>query len=559
MDGAGLYARGWARLRRSLSSIGARFMLVNAFLVLVPLAGLSFARTYERELLRSEEEGMVTLARTLGAVAAADVNDGKIVAHGTLEHAVRTAAGEMKAQIRVLDAEGAALIDTGAEAVQRQTNGRALLEFSPDSPSIRSILPDEGLLERGASVRRRYGSESDAWVPSPAPTSTRSAEPPPDSSSNFSNAPEVKKALAGSSGRYTRVPTEFRGVRLYVAEPVRATKDGPVVGVLYVSRTTYPVLVALYRARDGLYRVAGLSLIFAVGIAALLGFTIARPLRRLGQAAGRIARGERGVSLQMKGNDEIAELARAFDKMAHELDARLSYISDLSANVSHEFKTPIASIRGSAELLRDGAADDPEARERFLGHILADTERMTRLVSRLLELSRIEANTQQRLPVDFRALVEEEVDAFRSVGEDVRLVWDSDATLVRGLPDHLAAALRSLIENGLRHGGRAEDGQRGVVVTVVREGDRLRADVLDRGEGISEANLTKIWERFFTTQRDNGGTGIGLSIVRAVVEAHGGTVHVVSQQGQGACFSFRLPLLVGAPLGAGSPRGPSRA
>jgi two-component system, OmpR family, sensor histidine kinase ChvG len=537
---ASFVATAWTTLRRKLSSIGARFMLVNAFLVLVPLAGLSFARTYERELLRSEEEGMVTLARTLGAVAAADLVDGKIVVHGTLEQSVRTAAGELKAQIRVLDAQGVALIDTGAEAVQRQTNGRALLDFSPDSPSIRSILPDEGLLQRGANVRDRYSTTSDVWVPAPAPTSTRSVEPPPDSSGNFSNAPEVKKALTGASGRYTRVPTEFRGVRLYVAEPVRVGKDGPVVGVLYVSRTTYPVLVALYRARDGLYRVAGLSLIFAIGIAGLLGFTIARPLRRLGQAAGRIARGERGVSLQMKGNDEVAELARAFDKMAHELDARLSYISELSANVSHEFKTPIASIRGSAELLRDGAADDPEARERFLGHILTDTERMTRLVSRLLELSRIEASHEQRLPIDFRALVEEEVDGFRSVGENVRLVWASDAGLVLGLPNHLAAALRSLIENGLRHGDAD-----GVTVHVEREGNVLRTDVVDRGEGISEANLTKMWERFFTTQRAKGGTGIGLSIVRAVVEAHGGSVHAVSQPGQGACFSFRLPLLVG--------------
>jgi two-component system, OmpR family, sensor histidine kinase ChvG len=537
---ASFVANAWTTLRRKLSSIGARFMLVNAFLVLVPLAGLSFARTYERELLRSEEEGMVTLARTLGAVAAADLVDGKIVVHGTLEQSVRTAAGELKAQIRVLDAQGVALIDTGAEAVQRQTNGRALLDFSPDSPSIRSILPDEGLLQRGANVRDRYSTTSDVWVPAPAPTSTRSVEPPPDSSGNFSNAPEVKKALTGASGRYTRVPTEFRGVRLYVAEPVRVGKDGPVVGVLYVSRTTYPVLVALYRARDGLYRVAGLSLIFAIGIAGLLGFTIARPLRRLGQAAGRIARGERGVSLQMKGNDEVAELARAFDKMAHELDARLSYISELSANVSHEFKTPIASIRGSAELLRDGAADDPEARERFLGHILTDTERMTRLVSRLLELSRIEASHEQRLPIDFRALVEEEVDGFRSVGENVRLVWSSDAGLVLGLPNHLAAALRSLIENGLRHGNAD-----GVTVRVEREGNLLRTDVVDQGEGISEANLTKMWERFFTTQRAKGGTGIGLSIVRAVVEAHGGSVHAVSQPGQGACFSFRLPLLVG--------------
>jgi two-component system sensor histidine kinase ChvG len=165
---------------------------------------------------------------------------------------------------------------------------------------------------------------------------------------------------------------------------------------------------------------------------------------------------------------------------------------------------------------------------------------MTRLVSRLLELSRIEASHEVRLPVDYRVLVEEEIDAFRAAGKPVSLVWSSEAALLRGLPDHLVAALRSLIDNGLRHGNA-----QGVSVRVAREGEWLRTDVIDHGTGISQANLDKIWERFFTTERARGGTGIGLSIVRAVVEAHGGTVHVASTPGEGACFSFRLPLMVG--------------
>ena len=519
------------RLSTFVASIRTRFFLVNAFLVLVPLAGLSFARTYERELLRSEEDGMVAIARTLAAVAAADLDDGNIRLRGALPASVDAAARDLKAQVRVLDAEGKVLTDTGAEEVTKQTRGRALLRRVPEGGSIRSVLPEERSWSR---VPAASGSASSAGVPEEPGTSS------------YADAPEVKKALGGASGRFTRVPSEFRGVRLYVAEPVR--HEGRVVGVVYVSRTTYPVLVALYRARDGLYRVAALSLLFAVGIAAILGFTIARPLRQLGEAANRIARGERGVSLRMKGKDEIADLARAFDRMSHELDARLAYISELSANVSHELKTPIASIRGSAELLRDGAADDPVARDRFLGHILTDTERMTRLVSRLLELSRIEASDRVRLPCDYRALVEEEIDGLRESGKPVTLTWSSDASHVRGLPDHLSAALHSLLENALRHGG-----EQGVAVHVEREGDLLRTDVVDHGSGISQANLVKIWERFFTTERATGGTGIGLSLVRAVVEAHGGTVHVVSSPGEGAVFSFRLPLLVARGLRPAAP------
>jgi two-component system sensor histidine kinase ChvG len=517
------------RIGTLVASIRTRFLLVNAFLVLVPLAGLSFARTYERELLRSEEDGMVAIARTLSAVAASDLDGDQIVYRGALRASVAAAARDLRAQVRVLDAQGSPLADTGAEELPKQTKGRTLLEPSTEGARIRSILPED------MPASPPWPSTTSRLRLDSAPVETSTPEQP---RATFAGAPEVKKALGGASGRYTRVPAEFRGVRLYVAEPIK--HDERVVGVVYVSRTTYPVLVALYRARDGLYRVAGLSLFFAVVIAAVLGFTIARPLRQLGQAAGRIARGERGVSLRMKGNDEIAELARAFDTMSHELDARLSYISELSANVSHELKTPLASIRGSAELLRDGAADDPAARERFLGHILTDTERMTRLVSRLLELSRIEASHEVRLPVDYRVLVEEEIDAFRAAGKPVSLVWSSEAALLRGLPDHLVAALRSLIDNGLRHGNA-----QGVSVRVAREGEWLRTDVIDHGTGISQANLDKIWERFFTTERARGGTGIGLSIVRAEVEAHGGTVHVASTPGEGACFSFRLPLMVG--------------
>src|SRR5205823_3398892 len=148
------------------------------------------------------------------------------------------------------------------------------------------------------------------------------------------------------------------------------------------------------------------SLVLALAMALFFGLTISRPLARLTDAAQRIAGGERGVALKLKGRDEVAVLARAFDAMARELDARLGYISELAANVSHEFKTPIASIRGAAELLREGASDDPVARARFLGNILDDTDRLALLVTRLLELSRIEARPEPAVPLDYRALVE---------------------------------------------------------------------------------------------------------------------------------------------------------
>jgi two-component system, OmpR family, sensor histidine kinase ChvG len=310
------------------------------------------------------------------------------------------------------------------------------------------------------------------------------------------------------------------------------------VGVVYVSRTTYPVMVSLYRVRNGLERVALGSLAVALVVALFLAFTISRPLRKLTAAARRIAAGERGVALKLSGRDEVADLARNFDHMARELDARLGYISELAANVSHEFKTPIASIRGAAELLREGAADDPEARARFLDNILGDTDRLSRLVSRLLELSRIESSPEPATPLDYRALVEDVVERYRAAGHAVTLEYEARASHLLGRGDHLDSVLSNLLDNAARF----SDAGAPIVVRVrAGEASELVTDVVDRGRGISPQNLERVWDRFFTTARDEGGTGLGLAIVRAIVESHGGEVAARSEPGAGSTFSYTLP------------------
>jgi two-component system sensor histidine kinase ChvG len=239
------------------------------------------------------------------------------------------------------------------------------------------------------------------------------------------------------------------------------------------------------------------------------------------------------VALNLGGRDELGELARDFDAMARALDARLSYISDVAANVSHEFKTPIASMRGAAELLRDGAADDPEARQRFLGNILDDTDRLSRLVSRLLELSRIESRPEPRVPFDYRACVEAVVARYPSA----TLTWSASVEHLRAAPEQVETVLTNLLDNAVRFSPPGA----GVEVRVEGDAHGFHTTVRDRGAGISEANLPRVWDRFFTTARDTGGTGLGLSIVRAIVEAHGGSVGVTARAGEGSAFWFTLP------------------
>jgi two-component system sensor histidine kinase ChvG len=477
-----------------LFRIRTRLLAASVLLVILPVAGLSFARTFERELLRSEEEGMIAVAVTLASGAAqGGLQDPRVQAQA------QAVARQLSAQIRLLDQDGKASSDTGPEAVEKVTEGRRLLPSS---------------MRKGGPVVV--------------------GDPPPPSGS-FRERAEVRKALGGQAGRTTRVSERLRSVRLFVAEPIRRP-DGSQVGVVYLSRTTYPVLVSMYRIRNGLVRVVAASLLVALIVALYQALTISRPLARLTDAARRIAGGERGVALKLSGRDEAAELARAFDAMARELDTRLNYISELAANVSHEFKTPIASIRAAAEVLRDGAAEDPVARDRFLNNIEEDTERLSRLVSRLLELSRIEAHLHERRePFDYRALVEDLVDSHAAPPRRVTLDYRAPSRLLCGDEERLASALRNLVDNALQAGAAR------VQVTVQEQGDELLTEVTDEGSGISPANLARVWDRFFTTRREGGGTGLGLAIVKAVIEAHGGEVGARSEPGAGSTFWFRLP------------------
>lgn len=491
----------FARLLESAFRIRTKLLIAQLFLVLVPLAGSWFARTYERELLRGEEEGLHAIAVTLAAVSETDA-----VPHD--RERFQAAANAARAHIRRIAPDGHAVFDSGPEEVELLTRGRELVS-SIDVESRRSSY---------AIPTARLGDVDPAG-------------------GDFRIRGEVTRALAGASARATRRASTGRGVRIFVAEPI-LDGDGHITGVIYASRATYPVLVSMYRVRNGLRWIAFGSIALALVVGSFLAFTISRPLRRLTQAAGRIASGERGVALKLSGRDEVGELARAFDAMAHELDARLLYISELAANVSHEFKTPIASIRGAAELLRDGAADDPTARTRFLGNILDDTERLARLVSRLLELSRIESRPEANDPIDYRALVEDVVGRFRATGADVSLRYEARSAHVRGSSDHLDSVLTNLVENGLRFA--RDDVAPRVEVRVTQDGEMVRTEVRDNGRGISTANLTRVWDRFFTTARERGGTGLGLAIVRAVAEQHGGDVGVESREGEGTTFWFTL-------------------
>jgi two-component system sensor histidine kinase ChvG len=308
---------------------------------------------------------------------------------------------------------------------------------------------------------------------------------------------------------------------------------------VYLARSTQPVLVELYRIRSGLVRVLAVALLGTGLISILLALSISRPLGRLSRAAKRIAAGERDVIVPRGGGGEIRELGEAFAAMKERLDARMRYISDFAADVAHEFKSPLTSIRGAAELLGEGALDDPDARAKFLRNIELDVVRLDRLVSRLLELSRIEASGEAMRPCDIEALAARAVERASSPDQPVNLQFSASERILTCRPMDLETAIGNLLDNAVRFSPAGE------AVNLTIEGgpqeDLIRFTVRDRGPGIPAAILPRIFDRFFTTDAERDGTGLGLAIVKSVAETHGGRVIVDSRPGEGATFTLELP------------------
>jgi two-component system sensor histidine kinase ChvG len=300
------------------------------------------------------------------------------------------------------------------------------------------------------------------------------------------------------------------------------------------------VLVELYKIRSGLFRVLVVAVVFTGLITLALAWSISRPLEKLSRAAKRVAAGERDVVVPVSGDGEIRELGESFAAMKERLDARLRYISDFAADVAHEFKSPLTSIRGAAELLEEGAADDLDARRRFLRNIELDVARLDRLVSRLLELSRIEASSEAMAVIDLEALALRVAERMSAPDQPVELRYSMPIRFMRARETDLETALMNLVDNAVKFSPPGESVS--VAVEPGSSGATVRISVSDRGPGIPPQHLPKIFDRFFTTDESRDGTGLGLSIVQSVVEAHGGRVTVDSKPGEGATFVIELPV-----------------
>ena len=364
--------------------------------------------------------------------------------------------------------------------------------------------------------------------------------PPRDNPQGLRDRAEVAQALAGKQAYTVRrrpkgcEAAECRGLsRVFVAVPVE--HGGEVIGAVRVSQAPARAVHSVWVVGWPLLVTVGLSLLATIALALASAHILSRSLRALSRASHRIRDGSLGAVGELARPQrshvaEVGKLSLDIAGMTDRLQQRLGYISEFAGNVSHEFKTPITTLRGTVELLRDEPDMDPAQRERFLANALADLGRLERLVSGLLDLARAEEGGGSD-PVDLDALLAELLLGYQG------LACQGSAGTVAGNPSQLRVALRNLVDNALQHGGP------GVSVRVVarREAQRAVIEVRDDGPGISAANLPKVFERFFTTGRATGRAGLGLAMVRAIVRSHGGEVTVTSAPGA-TCFEVELPV-----------------
>jgi signal transduction histidine kinase len=355
----------------------------------------------------------------------------------------------------------------------------------------------------------------------------------------------------GRMGRMMTGGTPPEGTEVTARAPI--VVRGDVVGEARVVQSTPG---ALLTQRDLSFRLTslrglGLAAVIAVALASLAGVaysrSIVRPIEAVTRAAEALRRGDRSARTGMAGGDPVADLGATFDQMADAVEAERAFEQQLTADVAHELRTPLQAIQATVEAMQDGVLPTDEER---LALIHDETVRLGRLAGSILELSRLETGSAQftLVPIDVATPVEAALESSRALMESTGHVLEEaveHGLVVSGDADRLTQAVGNLLANAARYtpeGGR-------VRVRVLRDGAEAVVEVADSGIGVADHDRARVFTRFWRADparsRASGGLGIGLAVVREIVDRHGGTVGVHESDLGGAAFVIRLPMAGG--------------
>jgi signal transduction histidine kinase len=325
--------------------------------------------------------------------------------------------------------------------------------------------------------------------------------------------------------------------------------EGGTPVILYISPEPSAGFPSPMRLSQAISRFLLWGALLAVAIALLSTFFLSRrisaPIKALALAARRLGQGDLSERVQLKDKGEMGELAQAFNSMASDLERAEKLQRNMVADVAHELRTPLSNIKGYLEAVRDGVIKPDAETIRSLDE---EAALLSRLVDDLQELSLAEAGELKlnRQPEDIGEVINKAVAAIQvqAQGKGISLTTDLPAGLpLCDIDSHrIGQVLRNLLENAIAHTGNGSS----IMVTAEKQDNRVKVSVTDTGEGIPAEDLPYIFERFYRVDksraRATGGSGLGLTIARRLVEAHGGKIEAQSEVGKGSRFSFTVPV-----------------
>ena len=525
-----------------LSKLTARVLAINMLALILLVGGLLYLGRYEDRLIAAEANSMRTealiFAGSLAEGAAVDLLDGQYALDPELaRQMVRRLYETTDARTRLFDFYGNLVVDS---RVIGGPGGE--IEVVPLPPP-----------ETHGWLRRTFDTGYD-WVTGLFPDARSEPfyrERPEQRADDY---PLVVRALAGDTAVQVWSSTDDAGRIIGVAVPVQRLRV--VLGSVLVTQDTDDVQAALQSVREDILTVSAAVLAITVLLSLYLAGTITRPINRLAAAADAVRRGH-GRKHQIPDltsrRDEIGDLSGAMHDMIAALWNRMDAIERFAADVAHEIKNPLTSLRSAVETIQ--RVQDTEQQRRLLSIVVEDVQRLNRLISDISDASRLDAELSRAEadPVDVGRMLEMLADLYgaNDAPEAPRVVLEmqqTDPLVVAGLEDRLVQVFRNIIANAISFsppGG-----------TITIRAWRLRQDgqtlveieIGDQGPGIPQAKLAAIFDRFYS-ERPSGekfGThsGLGLSISKQIIDAHRGQIFARNRDdGPGAVFTARIPLM----------------
>ncbi|MBN2444613.1 MAG: sensor N-terminal transmembrane domain-containing protein [Spirochaetales bacterium] len=522
-----------------ISKISIRLLVFNILLVFLPVAGFLFLDTYEEQLLKEQEGSMVQQGRILAAA----LSEKGALFHKYAKEILIRLNRKTDARLRIINPDGVLIADSSSIILPENKD-----LLSPVIPETKDTEPEK-ITEDDEKTDWLYDLAT-----LPFRLYRRFFQPPLpilEESEFYSDekiimGQEVKAALEGKYKAVWRLSAGGqRSVTFFSALPIYNKEN--VIGAVLVSQSTYKILQNLYEVRLDIFKVFLVTVGAAIIISFILSGTIARPLRKLRNEAeaildrrGRITR----LFLHTKRKDEIGDLTSSLEELTIRLEKHISFIESFASDLSHEFKNPLASIRSAIEIVLE--TDNKKDREHFLNMALRDINRMERLLSGVREISRLDTSLKEekRQIVHPNTLLTHLIESFRLHTEKVSFCLKTPETPIEMYisPERFAQVCENLLDNAISFSP-----ENGIVeVSLHKENDHIIINVMDEGPGIPVENIENIFDRFFSFRQGKGKkeehTGLGLSIVKVIVEGYGGSITAKNREKKGALFIVKLPV-----------------